>query len=83
MPPPAEPRFAFQFLDPSPGAFLRNVGVTTVGLLVIVVLYGLTEGQDLTLAHVLQLIPWMLGLSVVLWGAATAFFVLTCRSDDS
>jgi len=82
MTPPAEPRFAFQLLDPSPVAFLRNVAVTTVGLVVIVVVHGLTEGQGLSMGRVLILVPWMSGVSVVLWGVATAVFVLTLRPDD-
>jgi len=82
MPPPEERRFAFQLLDPSPGAFVRNVMVTTVCLLLIVVVHGLTEGQGLTAGRVLGLVPWMFGLSVVLWGIGTVFaFLMGGRQD--
>ena len=82
MSPPDERRFAFQFLDPSPGLFVRNVMATTVGLLLIVLVHGLTEGEGITAGGVLRLVPWMFGLSVVVWGAATAFSVLTGGHPD-
>ena len=79
MTPPDERSFAFQFLDPSPGRFVRNVMVSTVGLVLIVLVHGVTQGQALSAERVLRLVPVMFGLSFALWGLATAVSVLRRR----
>ncbi|MHC4925497.1 MAG: hypothetical protein ACYTG4_15685, partial [Planctomycetota bacterium] len=65
--------------DPSPGAFVRNVMVSTVGLVLVVLVHGVTEGQAVSADRVLRLVPVMFGLSVVLWGVATSVSVLRRR----
>lgn len=53
--------------------------VSTAGLTVIVLVHGAMDGQSFSGDHLLRLVPMMFGLSVVLWGLATAVSVMRNR----
>ena len=77
--PSEDPKFALQLLDPSPGRFVANVMVSAVGLVLIVFVHGMVEGQAFSAERLLRLIPLMFGLSTVLWGVPTGIRMLRDR----